>query len=247
MPTIRLILGAAIFCAGSQSLFAQLELPSRLPTPAPQLLAQVGSAELADDFDPFDFDAIIDSQPVPPAPEESAETRADAGIVTAAPADPASLPEGHQAGIVDTIHDFSVLADVPNAAIMPVDWQQGVSTPNPVGDYLLRQHCVDGLWDGYAAQRAAECAAMWARLNGHGCHRSTVCGPCTVCAGPQTGIVRNRYRTQATTPVCDGGAACDAPCSADLADSPPAPVAAEQVPSTETRDQVAQLPEVLMR
>lgn len=57
----------------------------------------------------------------------------------------------------------------------PIDWSSGLHrTPNPTADYMLRQYCVDGLWDNFAAERAQQCARQMERI--YGGHRH--CGGC---------------------------------------------------------------------
>lgn len=123
---------------------------------------------------------------------------------------PATLPVGrhhrHQRSVVDTIVDQAAIGNIPHVSTTPIQWCPAPQTPSPVAEWLLREECVAGLWDGYPQRRAAECAHMWAHLSGHcghcgsgGC--ATVAGPCSACAEPR---VRNRYLTApaVATPAC---------------------------------------------
>lgn len=130
------------------------------------------------------------------------ETLSDEGLTSTAPATsdveaflPAPLPSDghphHQRSVVDTIVDHAALGNTPHVAYTPIYWGGAPQTPNPVANWLLREECVAGLWDGYPQQRAAECAHMWAHLSGHcGHHGHAGCaaGSCNSCAAP-----RNRY------------------------------------------------------
>ncbi len=101
----------------------------------------------------------------------------------------------HSPTVVDTIVNQATLDNTPHCATTPIYWGTAPHTPNAVADWLLREQCVAGLWDGYPQQRAAECAHMWAHLAGHsacgsGC--ATVCGPCSACAS-HSHARHNRY------------------------------------------------------
>ncbi|MCC7335024.1 MAG: hypothetical protein IT422_08005 [Pirellulaceae bacterium] len=154
--------------------------------------------------------------------------------------DAASIPVGlhhrRNSSVVDTIIDQATLGSIPHCATTPIDWGTSPHTPNAVADWLLREQCVAGLWDGYPQQRAAECARMWARLAGHSTCRSgcaTVSGPCTVCAQhPQ--VRRNRYTGGfSTAPMgcepCNSCPSIAAPCDAD---GPAAPAYADSAQMT---------------
>lgn len=124
-----------------------------------------------------------------------------------------TMPSGrhhrHQHSVVDSIIDHTASGSIAHASDTPIYWGGAPQTPNPVADWLLREECVAGLWDGYPQQRAAECAHMWSHLSGHsricggGC--GTVAGQCNACAEPR---VRNRYLSGPTVAV-DTCAPCD--------------------------------------
>lgn len=181
--------------------------------------------------------------------------------------DAASIPVGlhhrRNSSVVDTIVNQATLGSIPHCATTPIDWGTSPHTPNAVADWLLREQCVAGLWDGYPQQRAAECARMWARLAGHstcgsGC--ATVSGPCTVCAQhPQ--VRRNRYtgRFSAAPMGCEPCNSCPSdaapgddgesfgPAAPDCADSAQmTPGSAPDQPAKTDVDNVAQLPSLLI-
>ncbi|MEO8271514.1 MAG: hypothetical protein ABI557_17455 [Aureliella sp.] len=152
----------------------------------------------------------------------------------------ASVPVGrhhrHNPSVVDTIVNQAALGNIPHCATTPIDWGVSPHTPHAVAEWLLREQCVAGLWDGYPQQRAAECAHMWACLNGHsacgsGCN--SACGPCNACAQPQARHNRYTGLCSAAPNGCEPCTSCQteaAPCdscSADESVEPAATVSAD--------------------
>ncbi|MFK7734671.1 MAG: hypothetical protein AB8B50_01500 [Pirellulaceae bacterium] len=219
----------AIYCCGDSSLHAQSLTFGAAPTPAPKLVAaqsepdaplpylspSVGDARQTEIENPFDVlspsdDSVSNNFNSPPQSQP-------APIIE----DPNSLPVGrrhrrHNA-VVDTMAQHSRISNVPHASTAVVDWGYGVqNTPNPVATVLLHQQCVEGLWDSYSQQRAAECAKMWSRLTAkkrcHHCSLSgcSACksgcasGGCDSCAGS---AVVNRYQSQPAG-GCDSCSQC---------------------------------------
>ncbi len=237
----------AFSCCGMTSLYGQIHLPHGTPMPAPLLVSgqDLLDAEI-DDESPMPFatpsPAIANpfdlGPPTAPAETNTQLVEPTAQVDSATTQDPTSLPVGRRhrgRTIVDTMIDYNTLSNTPHAAYAPVQWSPVAQTPNPVAQFMLRQECVDGLWAGYSAQRAAECAAMWAHLSGHHghCCGLTAGSPCDVCAdlGP-----RNRYRRQhhrrhhgaAKASSCD--ASCDQCAANASAADATVPATAEATP-----------------
>ena len=142
------------------------------------------SPQQSDIPNPFDFS----NQPAPPSTAPQAE-------LSNSFQDPDSIPgcaQPPERSIVDTMVDHSMLMNTPHASYEPVDWCQTITTPNPVAEMMLREYCVDGLWDGYEAQRAHLCAHMWHKLSGHGCGS---CGSQCGCCGSQVLVPVQPSRT----------------------------------------------------
>lgn len=249
----------AFICCGTNSSFAQMRMLPGTPTPAPRLAAaQITEAEIASPFDSltgdlessdfFDEGTLQDSPNTEPA------------------SDPTSLnvsrPDSRN--VVDTLVDYSTLSNVPDCSVVPVDWSQSARTPNPVAEILLRERCVNGVWDGYQAERAAECAHMYAKMNGRnrcGTGACGVSGPCSVCAPTATcAKPRNRYLERQplrshlgaacdATPACNAAPSCDsAPCASGgcVSDATGTqlqmqPVSTLEIPRPEIKDNVASL------
>lgn len=250
----------AFVCCGATSSFAQMRMLPGQPTPAPRLAAaQITEAEiaspfdsLADELEPSDF---FDDSPLQES--NSSEPASDPTSLNV------SRPDGRN--VVDTLVDYSTLSNVPDCSIVPVDWTQSARTPNPVAEILLRERCVNGLWDNYPAERAAECAHMYAKLNGHSRCGSGACGvsgPCSVCAPAATcAQPRNRYRERQplrshigkqcdSAPACNIAPSCDAPapcasggCASNIAPGqlPSQPVSSIEIPTPEIKENVASL------
>ncbi|MFO0943632.1 MAG: hypothetical protein U0930_23090 [Pirellulales bacterium] len=212
----------ALSCCGLNSLAsAQYSRSAGLPTPAPSLYlgqsdepeqpqAQVensasNSDEQANKRSPFDFlnnDAKALSAPEAASLQYDSSPSADAGT-------------GKSVGRLNSSPADIIIAGAKavNAGYFPpIDWASaGHRTPNPTADYMLREYCVDGLWDNYAAERAQQCARQMERI--YGGHRH--CGSCGVqpacqscgvgCGTGQSRPVINRYRTNGS---CTGCAQC---------------------------------------
>lgn len=180
--------------------------PYRSTVPTINRLAQqaeVGNSDFGGNTNipnPFDFGGVPEAPPTPTYADESAELE-DLQ-------DPTSLPTGirhRRRNAVDAMVDYAVLSGVGQAS-HGVHWGYGIPTaPNHIANILVRQECVDGLWDSYPAMRAAECELMWRHLTatkhcgcGGGCNSG--CQSCQ--AGCATGGCahgpRNRY-----TASCD--------------------------------------------
>jgi hypothetical protein len=165
---------------------------------------------------PFDFFGEIDNLTSSPSaasalPFDAPDNRpgwqppAASGIESPSDRDPAALSIGkQQRSIVDTIVDQSMVAGIPDASYMPVQWTGAVQAPNAIATLLLREEChANALWAGYPAQRAAECNRMWQHLS-HSHRGQSGCaqGGCHVGHTP----IRNRYRPDASVAGCSGGA-----------------------------------------
>ena len=235
MKKLTLLLAVAFSCSGLNSTYAQMQLRSGQPTPAPRLVSDQNPFPFADSAleeqisNPFDY---FSDQPALEDPVEKGKlTNADQAIPQTH-SDPSSLPVARpNRSMVDTLVDHSTLADVPDASMVPIYWGEAPHTPNPVAQWLTREQCVQGLWDGYQAQRAQECIAMQARLAGHGfcgCGPSACSGPCAACAAPP---VRNRYREHLGASLggkkCDDCTSCDATTSSTPCDSSAAAAAVQ--------------------
>ncbi|MEM8732970.1 MAG: hypothetical protein AAGG44_02025 [Planctomycetota bacterium] len=222
MRKLFFCLGVAILCSSTSSLFAQVQLLNRGPTPAPRLTASQAEVEDSLPFvpetppsiaNPFDFQTSTELAPALQAPAVPSQVgQAQAG-------DPTSLPVGirhrhRRNAVVDTMSNLGSIASVPHAATTQIDWCYGsTKTPNPVADVLLHQECVEGLWDRYPAQRAAECAHMWSKLTASkGCHRCQHGGCGSKCDSGCASQPVNRYRTNSS---CDTCAHCAANANAE--------------------------------
>lgn len=180
-------------------------------------------------FVPAEVDDLIDVSPsdrylsdVIPSEVSSSNRTPSNQAGGAAGTDPNSLPVGrhtHQREIVDTIGDYSMLENIPHYENTQVSWNH--RTPNPVADSMLRQHCVNGLWDSYPAQRALECMRIQERLAGHACGHCGTAGSCGTCGCGTSAMPRNRYREQSNQ-NCPNGA-CDAGQGIECAATLPAP------------------------
>jgi hypothetical protein len=230
--TTILLATAAFTCLGSSYSLAQIQINGDQPRVSQRLVvAQTGINESSDEPgtaqevipNPFDFFASEDPSSIPstPAENEPAPVLADA---TRSPSDvdPKSLPVGRrhrQQSMTETILDHGTVSAIPHAAMAPVCWSAPDQTPNPIANILLRQDCnQQALWNGYSAQRAAECARMWQHLSadhrcghcgkgGHGCGQSCGCASGAAACAPAP---RNRYtehlpvhQHQHVAPGCD--------------------------------------------
>lgn len=225
----------AFLCCGQCSLFAQLDgftdSPSSIPTPRAAANADdleeglqflTSASDIPDPFAILEQNSDTEAAPSPAdAPAAPAQIEPAAEIDTIIP-DPSALEAeaDSQSDVVDRIVDQATVDGIPHANLSPIDWNQGVpNAPNHVARVMMRQECVDGLWNGYAQMRAEECAHMWAKLtatkkchdgscgkNGCGAHGCGASG----CGGGHT---VNRYTGQG----CDGSCAdCAASANASL-------------------------------
>ena len=111
---------------------------------------------------------------------------------------------GHSVGPPTNV-DLTVLSMTPHIRQTPVQWSHHARTPDPVGEMMLREFCSRGLWDGYSAERAAECACMHRKLEKcrkkgcqtgcSSCSGCSTCSSCNSCAKPV-----NRYRVMHHVP-----------------------------------------------
>lgn len=238
MKKIILCATVAFSCCGINSLYGQIHLPHGSPTLAPQLVANQTQAAEIDGETPMPFQAPtpvvvpnpFDFELSSPSPETNAAQNAgvsgveltDSPSLNQSNLDPSSLPVGRhhrrRPNIVDTMADYSMLANTPHAGVTPVDWCRTNRTPNPIADIILRQECVEGLWAGYPAERAAECARMWEKIHGS-CNNGCPVGPCQPCSvgagiNVSAASILNRYRQshgRRRAKACDrGNASCDA-------------------------------------
>jgi hypothetical protein len=219
MKNVSLYATVAFLCCGSTSLFAQAYGWKEAQNRSPQAVSPSASGlqPAAEQIpDPFQF---LDN-PQEPA-STPAKTDSSRSPVLIAPqtksgesSDPASLPVSRpyssNNAVVDTMVHQGVIASVPHAATSPVEWCYGeLRAPNHVADFLMRQECVEGLWDRYPAQRAAECAHMWEKLTAtKQCHCGHGCGSCNANYSHSGSV--NRY----TQSQCDGCAHCAATANA---------------------------------
>ncbi len=241
MKKLTIFATVAFSCCGLTSTVAQVRiLGSGQPTLAPMLVsdqtpvtevpalplaAQDALEAVPNPFDYFDqgnaLDHQIDSGTAPVGPSDWTGLLGGDLDAPARPSpqgfthgsDPTSLPVAadKRPQVVDTIINQAMLGNIANASLAPVYWGGVPQTPNPIAEWLLREECAQGLWANYPQQRAAECAAMWNCIHGHGCCQNpgTVAGPCSACAAPK---VRNRY-TEHLQPTCvaapSGSTQCD--------------------------------------
>lgn len=172
--------------------------------------------------------------------------------------DPASLPVGirHRQNPVDQILRNGLMSQTLNSEQVPVAWPMQ-SPDNPTARMMMNSGCTQGLWDNYAAERAAQCALMYQRLAGkqagHRCGKNCKsCGHagCTP-SGSGSGHFKpvNRYAPAA----CDNSpfspasyGATQQPQYKNLLEPNPTPAAAstDEPASMDSNDQnkVAQLP-----
>ncbi len=180
----------AISCCGIVSFSsAQYSQPTGAPTPAPTLhlvqsedatSQQLGESNEARSTDssskpsPFDFFPSDRANPVQQS--ESASLQSDVVIEDSEPATKAVGRRHHASSPADAIISGA------NAIgyFAPIDWASAArQTPNPTADYMMREWCVDGLWDNHANEIALQCARQSQRIYG-GYHH---CGQCGVQPG----------------------------------------------------------------
>lgn len=181
------------------------------PTPAPRLVAAQSGDNLLDfgsspgtensgvaalTENPFDFLEGSASTPRSQRATSSSSAQSNGSHPVS------SMSSGQN--VIESIVNHARVSQIPNVSAAPVNWAQRCPR-QPIADFMMREDCVAGLWDGYEAQRAAECAAKWDRIAGHhkGCGG---CGGCNSCAAPACGtgcstgacggVAINRYTNQ---------------------------------------------------
>lgn len=211
---------ATILCCGVSSLASGQYLLSQSPTPAPQLyLAQNADSAEADQDAPSVESTDARFSPFDLFSEDSTSTAASAGTngdttgsspeaSTGDKSDTTTVPVGrHQQPIspADSIL-AGAMATAPNGYFAPAQLSNyQYRAPNPMVSFMQREWCVDGLWDNYSSERAAQCARQYERLAGcqhrhcgyagnAGCYQSP---NCLNCFGRQPGHCgRARYFQQ---------------------------------------------------
>ncbi len=225
--TTLLLASVAFLSFGSASSWAQIQINGEQPRTLQRLVvAQTGVGETEDEPaaaqevipNPFDFFASEDPSSMPSVPAELRTTPVvDEVAASPSDVDPQSLSVGRrhrQQSMTETILDHGTVAAIPHTAMAPVCWSASDQTPNPIANILLRQDCnQQALWNGYSAQRAAECARMWRHLSGeHRCGHGGKCGQGCECASGAVACApatRNRYtehlpaHPHQATPACD--------------------------------------------
>ncbi len=136
--------------------------------------------------------------------DEPSSILVDAPAPTPPAADPSSLPvrtHGHH-NPVDQILRNGLIAQTPHCNEVPVSWPSR-QVDNPTARMMMASGCTQGLWDSYAAERAAQCAHMYSHLAGHQHHHACGAGACNsvghgcaTCAQPV-----NRYAPSACDQV----------------------------------------------
>ncbi|MCA9190938.1 MAG: hypothetical protein KDB03_04235 [Planctomycetales bacterium] len=178
---------------------------------------------------------IPDAPVVTESPSDRQLTNDSADDFQKRPIDSRAVNQG-QVGVstpyaLDANVGTSFVPTVPNAGFAPAQWCQPTAGYNPVATYMLRQWCVDGLWDNYPCERAALCADM----HGHLTKKSacSTCAPGIACNSCQP---INRY-TQPThgCSTCQNGNTCQLSAPA-LVQGPPTfhSTWAGLLPSTQT-------------
>ncbi len=205
-----LALGAAVAGISSQCA-AQLNIESSFPrAPEARLVSQqepVGSSLLEEPVATNDDSTYF--APTPPQAEITRERMEDSQSIlldqqsqteeTAAVEEPAGKPVNKKIVAGAPMH---VLQVTPEVGMVPVCWQNagGCPTPNPIADYMTQVWCANGVWDGYACQRARQCAHIQQQMFGH--NRYT-CGGCASCgtAGVAVGHARPACTSCASSPT----------------------------------------------
>lgn len=223
MTINRLLLSLAICGAGAVSVSAQsVHLTSGIPG-TPIVLAAQDGLSFDDDVpevgQSFEFEGLVAPAPEAPAPEfdlgpVSPSDHMDIGTSlndeqSVAP-EPQSLPVSTGHDHSQQINGFSPVSSgisgISHVNDGPVMWGNAPHRRSGVAQILLRTECnAQALWQNYSAERAQECADMWACLNKH---RGAGCG-CSTCAPPAATFASrcklNRYLKQ-SPPSCDS---CD--------------------------------------
>ncbi len=180
-------------------------------TPGFACAQQSGSLDLAPAPSDLQFSGSSRAAEIGPAEGFSVEPSSPSDILSS---EPRSLPVAvHGQEHVGDALDAAALANVPHVCDTPVVWGQQVAQPpqyrSAIMHILMRDECNSAaLWAGYPAERAAECAHMWSKLNREGgcksCKGGCGCDSQTVQL-PKRDKFRplNRYRQES----CDS---CDA-------------------------------------
>lgn len=206
----------AISCCGFVSFSsAQYSQPTGAPTPAPTLhlvqsedvtnqqpgeSSEGRATDSSSKPSPFDFFPSDRANPVQQS--ESASSQSDVVIEDSEPATKAVGRRHHASSPADAIISG---ANATNY-FAPADWSSTVrQTPNPTADYMMREWCVNGLWDNHPAEMALQCARQ-SRLIYGGHHH---CGQCRVPAGCQNGSCQSGayHQAHAVAPVRSSGCA----------------------------------------
>lgn len=195
----------AIACCGFVSFSsAQYTQLTGAPTPAPTLKLvqsedatsqQLGESSEARTTDstskPSPFDFFPSDQANPVQQSESASLQSDVSIEDSETATKAVGRRHHASSPADAI----ISGAQATGYFAPIDWSSAArQTPNPTADYMMRQWCVDGLWDNHAAEMSLQCARQSQRIYGGHHH----CGQCRVQPG--------YYQGGCHSNACQGGA-----------------------------------------
>lgn len=188
-----------------------------LPKVQPQSAGSSNSPTLLTEEQSLLEDGLPTNDSAPQSNDSKRDSFAQESAVDGTDSFPVGRHHRRNLSVVDTIVNQATLGNLPHCATTAIDWGTAPHTPNAVAEWLLREQCVAGLWDGYPQQRAAECAHMWACLAGHsacgsGCAAAS--GPCTACAS-HSHARHNRY-----TGRFSASKDCE-PCNACQTDAPP--------------------------
>lgn len=201
----------AIACCGFVSFSsAQHSQLTGAPTPAPKLnlvqsedttsqqlgeSSEARATESTSKPSPFDFFPADRTNEVQPS--ETASLQSDVSIEESEPATKAVGRRHHASSPADAI----INGAQATGYFAPIDWSSAArQTPNPTADYMMRQWCVDGLWDNHAAEMALQCARQSQRIYGGHHH----CGQCRVQPGCQNGACQQAH---VAAPVRSSGCA----------------------------------------
>ena len=188
----------AIACCGFVSFSsAQYSQPISAPTPAPTLnlvqsedatsqqlgeSSEARATETTSKPSPFDFFPADRANPVQQT--ESASLQSDVSIEESEPATKAVGRRHHASSPADAI----ISGAQATGYFAPIDWSSAArQTPNPTADYMMREWCVDGLWNNHSAEMALQCARQSQRIYGGHHH----CGQCRVQPGYHHGGCQN--------------------------------------------------------
>lgn len=218
-----LAVGAFLYC-GPSFCFAQINIlgdrndsRSILVATGDETLVPAPAAELRRDPAPSpEISTQSEAEALAAPGDVPSSILIDAHLPTPPIADPSSLPiiNHGQHNPVDQILRNGIIAQTPHCNEVPVGWPSR-QVDNPTARMMMSVGCTQGLWDNYAAERAAQCAHMYSHLAGHhrrfalGGHR-LACGNATQGCAP-CGRPINRYAPAA----CDQASASPAPVRRD--------------------------------